>query len=88
MLVNDFFAKMIDETDDKTVLALARVLFFNINNIEDRNKFLERAGISQDEYRNFLEALGKPYDMPTLRAILQKLCLNAADKIQKRFANK
>lgn len=88
MLVNDFFARMMNEADDKTVLFLARILFYNINNLKDRDKFLERAGISQDEYRNFLEALGKPYDMPTLRAILQKLYLNAADKIKKRFANK
>ena len=45
MLVNDFFARMMNEADDKTVLFLARILFYNINNLEDRDKFLERADI-------------------------------------------
>ena len=88
MLVNDFFAKMMDEANDKMILFFSRVLFYNINYLKDRDKFLKNAGISQAEYLKFLEALGRPEDIPTLRETLKQILINGADKIAEKFANK
>ena len=88
MLVNDFFVRIIDEVSDKSILLMSRVLFYNINKLKDRDKFLKNAGISQAEYLKFLEALGRPEDIPTLRETLKQILINGADAIAEKFANK
>ena len=88
MLVNDFFVRIMDSAGDKEILLISRVLFYNINNFKDRDKFLENVGISQAEYLKFLEALGRPEDIPTLRETLKKILINGIDKIAEKFANK
>lgn len=88
MLVNDFFARMMNEANDKVILLASRVLFYNINHLKDRDKFLKSVGISQADYLKFLEALGRPEDIPTLRETLKQILINGADKIAEKFANK
>ena len=88
MLVNDFFVRIMDSAGDKEILLISRVLFYNINKFKDRDKFLENVGISQAEYLKFLEALGRPEDIPTLRETLKQILINGADKIAEKFANK
>ncbi len=88
MLVNDFFVRIIDEVSDKSILLMSRVLFYNINYLKDRDKFLKNVGISQAEYLKFLEALGRPEDIPTLRETLKQILINGADKIAEKFTNK
>ena len=88
MLVNDFFVRIMDSAGDKEILFLSRVLFYNINRLKDRDKFLKSAGISQADYLKFLEALGRPEDIPTLRETLKQILINGADKIAEKFANK
>ncbi len=86
MTVNSFFDHAINIASDKHVLFLAGIVFFAISKAKDREKFLAKAELSEDEYQKFSEALSRPYDIPFLREFLKKIVATAIDKVSKENA--